>query len=151
MDASASMLIDRPTSEVYDFVMDVRNDARWRTGVVEAAFVGDGQLGVGTRGYDLVEGNGRSARADWEVYEFVPGKLARWNLTSGPIAGTGGYVCEPARNGTRFTLEADVEPTGALRFLGPVFAIVGRRQNRRDVRRLKRTLESDTSQGVSAE
>lgn len=145
MDSSASISIERPPREVYDFVMDVPNDARWRTGVVEAAFLDDAPLGVGSTGYAAADVNGKPARAEWEVYELVPGALARWNLTSGPIAGTGGYICEAEGDGTRFTLEANVSPTGALRLLGPLFAYFGRRQNRKDVARLKHILELEHS------
>lgn len=142
MDASATIYIDRRPQEVFDFVMHVPNDAEWRTGVVEAAFTDDLPLGVGTRGFDRVVANRRDVQAEWEVYQFVAGRLARWNLTSGPIAGVGGYICEPEGVGTSFTLEARIQPTGAFRLMGPVFGMLGRRQNRRDVEKLKRILES---------
>jgi hypothetical protein len=104
MDCSATIHIDRPPTDVFAFVMDVPNDARWRTGVVEAAFTVDGPPGVGATGFDRVEANGREVISEWEVFEFQPGSHARWNLTSGPISGTGGYICEPSGDGTAFTL-----------------------------------------------
>jgi carbon monoxide dehydrogenase subunit G len=142
MDSSASIHIDRAPDEVFDFVMDVPNDARWRTGVVEAAFTSDGPVRVGSTGYDAVENGSKRMEATWEVVAFEPGAHARWNLTSGPIRGTGGYLCEPEGDGTRFTLEADVRGGGAYALLGPVFGIIGRRQNRRDVAGLKALLEA---------
>ena len=142
MDLSASVYIERPPAEVFDFVMDVPHDAQWRTGVVEAAYTTDPPHGVGSTGFDRVEANGRSMAANWAVFEFEPGSHARWNLTSGPIRGTGGYVCEPKDSGTRFTLEARVRPTGVYALMGPVFGLIGRRQNRGDVQRLKQLLEN---------
>ena len=71
-----------------------------------------------------------------------PGVLARWTLDSGPIKGTGGYICEPTGDDTRFTLEAHVTPTGWYRLLGPIFGMMGRRQNLSDVRKLKTILEN---------
>ena len=142
VDLSASIDIDEQPSVVFDYVMDVTHDAQWRTGVVEAAFTSDEPMQVGSTGYDTVSANGRTMQATWTVTEVRDGVLARWLLDSGPIEGTGGYICETGPTGTRFTLEADVTPTGAYRLLGPVFGMIGRRQNASDVRRLKALLES---------
>lgn len=142
MNISATTVVNRPSTDVFDFVMDVPHDAQWRTGVVEAAFTSDDPPGVGTTGFDRVEANGREMVAAWTVFDFVPGQRARWTLDSGPIRGTGGYVCDPIPSGTQFTLEAEVKPSGWYRLLGPIFGMIGRRQNRSDVQRLKEILEA---------
>ena len=141
MDLSATIMIDRPAEEVFDYVMAVAHDAEWRTGVVEAGFTSDGPLGVGTTGFDRVEANGREMTAQWTVSEFEPREFARWTLDSGPIKGTGGYICEPQDDQTRFTLEAHVKPMGVYRLMGPVFGRIGRKQNQADVEKLKSLLE----------
>jgi hypothetical protein len=143
MNLSATVLINRSTSDVFDYVMDVPHDAQWRNGVVEAAFTSDKPFGVGTTGFDRVMANSREAVATWTVFEYEPGSHARWTLDSGPIKGTGGYICEPADGGTTFTLEANVTPAGWYRLLGPIFGIVGRRQNQADVQKLKEILEGE--------
>ena len=141
MNLSATTVINRPVADVFDYVMEVPHDTEWRTGVVEAAFTSDEPIGVGTTGFDRIEANGREMVATWTVFEHKPGTLARWTLDSGPIEGTGGYICTPHRAGTSFTLEAMVKPTGWYRMLGPVFGLIGRRQNRADVQKLKEALE----------
>ncbi len=45
-------------------------------------------VGVGTEGFDRVDANGRSAESRWRVTEWEPDSHARWDLVSGPIAGT---------------------------------------------------------------
>lgn len=142
MDMSATIVIDRPTEEVFDYVMAVPHDAEWRTGVVEAGFTSDPPLGVGTTGFDRVEANGREMVAEWTVSEYRTGALARWTLDSGPIQGTGGYICEADGEQTRFTLEAHVTPAGWYRLMGPIFGLIGRRRNLEDVRKLKTILEA---------
>ena len=144
MDSSATIIINRPAAEVFAYVMEVTHDAEWRTGVVEAAFTSDEAIGVGATGFDRVEANGREMVATWTVFEYEPDALARWTLDSGPIRGSGGYICEKAGEGTRFTLEAQVKPTGGYRLLGPIFGMIGRRQNHADVRKLKAILEGKT-------
>jgi hypothetical protein len=144
MDQSATIVINRPVADVFDYVMEVSHDALWRTSIVEAAYTSDGPLGVGTTGFDRVSANGRDMIASWTTVEYEPGKLARWAFDSGPLEGSGGYICEQAGEATRFTLESHVRPTGPLRLLGPIFGMVVRRGNRTDVERLKEILEAPT-------
>lgn len=144
MRLAATITIDRPAEEVFDYVMDIPNDAHWRihTGVVEAAYTSDPPLGVGTTGFDRISVNGRDMTAEWRTVEYEPGRLARWEIVSGPIRGFGGYICESVGDSTRFTLEANTKPTGPLRFVGPLLGIIVRRQIEADVQRLKSILES---------
>ena len=142
MDMSATVLIDRTAPEVFDYVCEIRNDANWRTGVVEAAMTSSEPMGVGSTGFDRGVARGKTVESGWRVTEFVAGSVARWDLVTGPYKGTGGYICEEAGGRTKFTLEADVRMGGFLALLGPLVAIIGRRQNRKDVEKLKAILES---------
>ncbi len=141
MDLSATIAIDRPAAEVFEYAADVSHDSRWRTGVVEAGFTSDPPLRVGSTGFDRGESNGRALSVDWTVIDLEPGASVRWRLDSGPIVGTGGYLCKAENGRTRFTLEALVTPAGWYRLIGPIFARVGRRQNEADVAKLKALLE----------
>lgn len=144
MKQSATIVIDRPAGEVFDYVMDIPNDAHWRTntGVVEAAYTSDPPLGVGTTGFDRISANGRDMIAEWQTVEYEPGKLARWEFVSGPLRGFGSYRCEPVDDTTRFTLEFNAKPTGPLRLVGPILGIIVRRQIQADAQKLKSILES---------
>ena len=137
MDMSATTVIARSPADVFAFVSDVGNDVHWRTGVSEAGFTTEPPLQVGSEGYDLAG----KTRATWRVVAFDESSAVDWVLTSGPFGGTGGYHVEPEDSGTRFTLVADVEPKGAYRLLGPLFARMGRKQNQSDVERLRNLLE----------
>jgi hypothetical protein len=144
MSQSATIFINRPAAEVFDYVAEVAHDAQWRTGIVEAAYTSDEPRGVGTTGFDRIEVNGRKMVQTWTTIEYQPGVLARWTLDSGPIRGSGGYICEQSEDGTRFTLESRVKPAGPYRLLGPLFGRIARRQNLADVQKLKAILEGTT-------
>ncbi len=75
------------------------------------------------------------------LFSFYKGEGCRGE-GEGPFGGTGGYRLEPVGDGTRFTLLADVEPSGVMRLLGPLFGRMGARQNQADVAKLKSILES---------
>ncbi len=87
-------------------------------------------MAVGSTGFNRAESGNPSITSHWWVTEPREGELVRWELVDGPFVGTGGYRCEPLDGGTRFTLESAVGPTGVYRLVGPLFRIMGRRQNR---------------------
>jgi Polyketide cyclase / dehydrase and lipid transport len=144
MGQSATIFISRPAAVVFNYVMEIAHDAQWRTGIVEAVYTSDEPLGVGTTGFDRIEANGREMVQTWTTFEYQPGVLARWTHESGPLRGSGGYICEESEDGTRFTLESHVKPTGWYRLLSPIFGKVARRQNLADVQKLKAILEGTT-------
>ena len=141
MEMNGTTVINQPVDTVFAYVIDVSNDANWRTGVDESGLVSEGEnIGPGVLGYNLA-GN---IKAEWRVTSFTHGESVNWELTSGPYKGRGGYRLVPLDGGTQFTLVADVEPTGLFKLLGPLFGWVGRRQNQADVERLRDILESNS-------
>lgn len=137
MDLSASIMIHAAPERVYGFVSDPANDVRWRTGVTESGLTTDPPMALGSEGYVKVG----SQIGRWKVTAIKPGVAVDWDLTEGPYAGSGGYRLEDVDGNTRFTLVANVEPQGFYRLLGPLFARLGRKQNKADVETLKGLLE----------
>jgi uncharacterized membrane protein len=137
MELNGTVFIARPASEVYRYVMDVSNDKNWREGVDESGFRSGGSFSPGSIGYTRA-GN---VEVEWKILSSRPGESVDWELLSGPYKGFGGYRFQPIGNGTQFTLVSDVRPTGLYRLLGPIFAMMGRRQNQADVERLREVLE----------
>ena len=66
MDLSGTTLIKRPVEEVYDYVMDVSNDANWRTGVSESGWEDVETIEPGTVGYTMAG----EAKALWRIIAF---------------------------------------------------------------------------------
>ena len=137
MDLSATIMIHASAERVYGFVSDPVNDVRWRTGVTESGLTTDPPMALGSEGYVKVG----TQVGRWKVTAIEPGVSVDWDLTEGPYAGSGGYRLEDVDGKTRFTLVADVEPQGFYRLLGPLFARLGRKQNKADVAALKGLLE----------
>ena len=139
MEMNGTTVIRRPSDAVYAYVMDVSNDANWRTGVDESRLTSEEPVTIGTEGYTIA-GN---AKAVWRVISYSEGKNISWEFISGPFEGRGGYRLVPVDGGTEFTLVADIVPTNWLRYLGPIFTWIGQRQNQADVERLREILESE--------
>ena len=141
MEMNGTTVIMRPADAVFAYVIDVSNDANWRTGVDESGLQSGELIDLGVIGYTLA-GN---MKTEWRVVSYTPGKSVGWELISGPYKGRGGYRLVSVDGGTQFTLVADVEPSGFYKLLGPLFGWIGRRQNQADVEKLRDILE--TAQG----
>jgi hypothetical protein len=138
MEMNGTTIIRRPVKTVFDYVIDLANDANWRTGLDESGLREGESLGAGAVGYSRAG----SGQVEWRVETFVPGELVEWRLLNGPFLGRGGYRLEPVAGGTRFTLLAEIEPAGVYRLLGPLFRWMGQRRNQADVEKLRDILES---------
>jgi hypothetical protein len=138
MEMNGTTVIGRLAETVFAYVIDVNNDVHWRNGIDESGLRSGEPLGLGSVGYFRAG----DLEVEWRVESFVPGESIDWELLGGPFVGTGGYRVVPVEGGTQFTLVADVEPSGAYKLLGPLFAWMGRRQNQADVEKLREILDS---------
>jgi hypothetical protein len=72
-----------------------------------------------------------------------PRRLAEWVQMTTMVL-TGGLTFEPLDGATRMRWSWNLEPHGTLRFMSPVVAAMGRRQERRIWTSLKQLLEAKT-------
>ena len=79
----------------------------------------------------------------YEITELEPGRRMVMRTAEGPFPMETTYTWEDAPIGaTRMTLRNRGRPSGFSRILAPVMALAIRRAIRKDLRRLKRILES---------
>jgi hypothetical protein len=138
MKFDATVTIAQPIDAVSAYISDVSNDVHWRTGVTESGLYSDGPLGLGSVGYARA-GN---KETKWKVVSYIAGTSMDWEFVDGPFKGTGGYRLASVESGTRFTLVADLQPSGVYKLMGPLFDWIGRRQNQADVEKLRDILEA---------
>ena len=99
MEMNGTIVIERPVDTVFDYVIDLSNDANWRTGVDESGWQSGESLGLGALGYTLAG----SQKVEWRVVSYTAGERVDWELISGPLRGRGGYRLVPMDGGTEFT------------------------------------------------
>jgi len=138
MEISATTIIRRPREEVYEYISDVTNDVRWRKGLDDSAWRSDPPWGVGSVGY----AKAGKIETVYRITVLEPIKRIEWEFIEGPFIGRGGYRLEAVETGTRFTLMADIKPSGMMRLLGPLFYWIGRRSNQKDVETLRQIMEN---------
>jgi hypothetical protein len=143
-----SVTIERPIADVWDYVVDARNDPAWFTNVVAVGRGGDEPAAVGVeveQTVKLAPGLRRPIR--FVVTEHEPTTRSAVRITRGPIAGVGSYDLEPVDGATRLTLTLEAEARGLLKLAEPVLARLARRDLATSCGNLKRLLEAGRRNG----
>jgi uncharacterized membrane protein len=138
--AENSIVINRSRSEVFTFVADHENDAKWRPGVVDIKRAsGQGQGAVSTQG---VQGPmGKRIDADFEVTAYQPDTLLAFRTLAGPVQPEGSYRFEDADGRTRVTFLLNANLRGPQKLMAPMVGKSMRNQVAA-LSDLKRVLES---------
>jgi carbon monoxide dehydrogenase subunit G len=135
-----SIEIARPPADVFDFLTDLDNLARWQPTVREVDW--ERPLEEGSTFGETRELLGRRARSRLEVTGLEPAREFSIRVVEGPVPLTVRHLLEPAGSGTRLTLEAEGEPGGLMRLAAPLAERAAARQATQDLERLKQLLEA---------
>lgn len=141
MRARQSIYINRPPDEVFRFVADHTNDHLWRTELISVEPVGDIAEGVGTHLKQTISYQGRTAEANLEITDFVPGEKICYRAHGG-IRAHGCYDFHPEGDGTRFSVSATVELKGGATMLERYVQQAVERAAEGDLERLKQVIEA---------
>jgi uncharacterized protein YndB with AHSA1/START domain len=121
-EATGSVEIKRPVSEVFAFLADGENDARWRSGVLDIRRKsGQGRGAVYEQG---VKGPfGRRVPADYEVIAYEPDRRIGFRAIAGPVRPEGSYELTPLGAGrTRVRFALRCAPSGLAKLMSPMVA-----------------------------
>jgi hypothetical protein len=142
------IVIDRPMSEVFDFVADERNEPRYNPRMLRVEKVTGGAIGTGTQFTATTKSRGRPLTMLLETTEYQrPTRLANTaSMSAATIRGV--LTFEPDPGGTRMRWSWDIQPRGALRFLSPLIVRIGERQEAANWASMKRYLESVPAAGT---
>ena len=139
---SDTVEINRPVGEVFAYLIDLNNDPKWQKGLAEAKYTSEGPVAVGMTGVHRAKVMGMTVEVGWELTEYEESRRTGWKFISGPFAGNESYTLESAPGGTRFMHAAELQPRGLLRLLNPIAGGMFVKQSRKNLRNLKRILES---------
>ena len=137
-----SVFIHRAPDDVFRFVSDPTNSARWQTTVLQSRQTTPGPMAVGTRATEVRRFLGRRLESEWEVVEYEPPRTSAVRGVSGPIPFTGRFTVEPADGGTRFTFGVELDAHGFFKLAEPIFSQITRREIASNLGHLKDLLEA---------
>lgn len=146
MEASElSLVINRPIEEVFIYLANLENDAKWRREWVEARKTSEGSLGVGATFLLVGELLGRRMGTVYKTTEYEPIRTTSWKAVSGPLPLTFRRTFERVEGGTRVTIRYEVELRGFIKLVKPLIMNIGKRQLEGDIPRLKELMEARAS------
>jgi len=140
-EVKGEIVIERPVEEVFDFVANQENEPRYNPQMRVARKASEGPIGVGTAFHAEMAGRRRVVPMTIRVTEFTRPHRIREQVEMESMDLTGGLAFEALDGGTRMRWQWDLRPHGFLRFMGPIVATMGRRQERRIWTGLKELLE----------
>jgi uncharacterized membrane protein len=139
---ASSVVIEKPVDEVFAFVVDMGNEAKWQSSVVEAELTSEGPMGAGSTGREVRMLMGRRVETSYRITEWDANRRYSLESTSGPISVQAAYTFEPTDVGTKLSLSLEPKVGGFLKLMEPMIIDMGQRQIEADFKQLKELLES---------
>jgi uncharacterized membrane protein len=137
----ASVTINQPIEDIFHFVTDLNNAAKWQDGIIEAKTISNGSIGVGTTYQYIVQTMGRKLETEGEITAYEPHNRFGWKSTKGPFPLSGETVLEITPNGVRVTDTLEAEPGGFFKLAEPLLIKQQQSQMEKDLATLKQMLE----------
>jgi carbon monoxide dehydrogenase subunit G len=140
---TASIHIDRPPREVYDYMDDVSREEEWQPNLRSASQDPPGPSRVGTRKRYVSEFLGREIENIYVVLEVEPGRRLVSETTRDSAASVRTEVTwESEGKGTRVTATVEGRPRGFMKLMPrSVVEAAYRKELSSSLRRLKELLE----------
>jgi uncharacterized membrane protein len=143
VDVVTDIEINRPRAEVSRFAADPDNVVSWYENIESVEWKTPKPLAVGSRLRFVARFLGRRLAYTYEVEAYVPGERFVMRAAEGPFPMETTYTWSDTTNGgTHMTLRNQGEPSGFAKIAAPMVASAVRRANRKDLARLKQTIES---------
>jgi uncharacterized membrane protein len=120
--AESSITINRPVSEVYNFLLEGANNPKWRPGVLDIAHDNSTPAGLGSVYKQGLKGPGGRIDGDYKITRLQPNQLIEFQVISGPARPTGTYSLAPAAGGTQVSFVLDFQPKGLARLMDGMIA-----------------------------
>jgi uncharacterized membrane protein len=149
IDVRTEIEIDRPRGEVAAYASDPDNATAWYENIKSVEWRSPKPLSVGSRIDFVAEFLGRRLAYTYEVEELIPGERFVMSTAEGPFPMETTYTWqETSTGGTKMALRNRGEPSGFSRLAAPMMAGAMRRANRKDLARLKASLESGADPAI---
>lgn len=144
----ASIDIDRPAQEVFDYLADMSNNPRWQQGQQSCTWTSEPPLRMGSTYDQKAKFLGFSIVSSFEVVELEPGRKIRIKTTGGNMPIDVTRMVE-RRSDDRCSVSALIKgkPPLVLRLAGPLMTKMARSNIRKDYQRLKALLEGGATAG----
>jgi uncharacterized membrane protein len=137
----ASIVINRPLAEVFQYMSINENALQWQSGLLETRITND-VTGPGRAWIDTIHFLGRRMETPFQLTDWQRDQKIAFKSTGGPIPMQGSYAFEATGDGTRVTFLLTGEPGGFFKLAEPVLMRLLQRQWDTNLANLKDVLEA---------
>ncbi|HSR21877.1 MAG TPA: SRPBCC family protein [Anaerolineales bacterium] len=137
-----SIEVGRSPIEVFAFLSEFTNDAKWQADLVRVEKTSSGPVALGSTGRYVAKFLGQEMKNDVVVTVFETPRRFALKTTSGPIQFETVSTLEAAGAGTRLTMTATAEPGGFFKVAEGLVKREAEKTLARDAQRLKEILEA---------
>jgi uncharacterized protein YndB with AHSA1/START domain len=141
---TASIEIDRPPQDVFDYVTDLERQTEWQASLLHVDLETPGPTRVGTKAVDTRKVPLGRQKFPFEVTEHDPPSRSSFQVTGGPVRPHGTVTFTPLDAGKRTRVDFTMEFVGhgLGRLLLPLVNRDARRLVPKDLEALKQRMES---------
>lgn len=144
VDVLTEIRIHRPREQVAAYAANPENAPAWYENIKAVEWKSPAPLVLGSRVAFIAAFLGRRLEYTYEISDYQPGSRLVMRTSEGPFPMETTYTWDEAADGTtRMTLRNRGSPSGFFSLLAPVLAANIRRENRKDLAKLKEILESE--------
>jgi uncharacterized membrane protein len=137
-----SVLINRPQQEVFAFVTDLNNDAKWQANIVSVKQISDGSIGVGSTFRYETKFLGRKSETEIQLTSYDPPSGASVKAINGPVPFENTYNFEAKGDSTQMTFSGQAEIGGFFKMAEGLAGKQIEKQMETDAAALKKLLEA---------
>jgi len=141
-----SVEIERPADDIYELISNPENDVKWQDAVLEVRKLTPGPIRAGSRYQHMLRILGKRMAVDVEISERQPHSSYVLQCISGPLTFETRVKLTDMRRGAGHATLMDTmvvgHPTGVVRVAAVALSRHRSREIDRDMRRLKRMMES---------
>ncbi len=138
-----SILINRPREEVFDFVSNFDNDAKWRTDEIEIKEKKKKTTLKGIRNYSVRFIN-RTVSVPTKITEYNRNKRVAFQSTDNQLLLSGYRHLVSLKNNTKLTYSISTDFKGLFKFLSAFIKRIYAGRIDRDLEKLKNVLEKES-------
>ena len=144
---NSSTTINRPVSEVFQFITNHENAQLWLGGWLETRPTSEVQ-GVGYTWVDVIEMLGRRVETEYKLTEVELDQKLAFNSIGGSFPVSGLYSFAPAGEGTTLTFEIEGQSSGFFKIADPLLNRLLQRQWDTNLANIKDILEAGGAVGA---